>query len=1171
MSRFKLLNNALAMVMGTLLPVSVAIANLQGESSIPIQESLLSVTFKNNKTLNLDVGIGSGAFHASTDANNEIYTITDRGPNIGCDETENILGTKEFCLKDGVLDTSSKVFPDPSFAPTIYKIRLNADSASGTYSILEKIPLRDKDGKAITGLPNPFTSTDTESAYNANAELLKFDANGLDTEALVRLKDGTFWVGEEYGPSLVHIAADGKIINRVVPAGEEGDLSSANYKVSGLLPSILKKRKLNRGIESIAVSPDEQFLYTILQSPLANPDDAAYKKSRTVRILKLALNAGEISKVVGEYVYQIDTPDTFPLDNTTKQNDLKISELIALDTDKLIVLERITKQTKLYRIELANATNILNSQWDKIETTPSLEQTNLTTAAIQAVTKVNVFDSAKDLPDLAAKIESVALLDNQYVALINDNDFAIAGDKTAIRVVRLAEKLNSTPSTLPDLSNVVAVEKDGKAKTTQSRFTGGISVAGKAHSAHVKPELKQTFKVQGTIAVDPADVGKKAQLVVVVSYQDKNVLSPVFFSLTEQGQVQAWDGKLESLPAFKSNVTLSNTVDLTLFEGSLLQNGLFNLYFGYQLENGDLIFSSDALQLDANSDTSTENPSTGATSFRTNILHFNDNHSHLIEENYDLKIDGVTTRVKVGGIGRILQKINEVRGTLENPLVLHAGDAMQGTLYYTLFKGDADVEMLNLFNLDAMTYGNHEFDDGNTNLLRLSKMMNFPLVSANVDFSSSTTELAERVKPYIIKEIAGQKVGIFGLTTTETPNISSPAVGTVFSDEVESAKKVVAALEAQGVNKIVALTHIGYEKDIALAKAVAGIDVIVGGHSHTLLGDFSGLGLTSTGEYPTVANSSRSEPVCIVQAWQYNYVLGQLSVGFDSTGKVTDCAGKATLLIGDTFQRTNAQGTRENVSETVKTQILQSLAKLPAQIITANVTATEALQKYSTQVESKSKEVIGQATGDLLHIRLPGKHSSGVELPNGSLIAPLVSEGFLQQLNSRNYKADMVIQNAGGVRVDVLKGDISIGTAYTLLPFSNTIVVLELTGAEVKQVLEDAISNYADKGNSVASFPYGAGLRYTVTAKNAMNERVSNLEVRDEKGVYSAIDPSKTYKVGTNSFVAAGGDGYATFAQVAKARGFTDTFFDYAESFVNYVREVKTLNVPTETGVTYVP
>ena len=292
----------------------------------------------------------------------------------------------------------------------------------------------DPGGIYVSGSAYDQVRNKTEAAFDKGGQQLPFDPNGLDTEGLVRLKDGTFWIGEEYGPSLVHVAADGKIIERLVPQGLEGDLSGTTYTVTGSLPSILMKRQLNRGIEGIALAPDESALYTIVQNPLANPDADAYKTASATRILKLDLANRQ---VVGEYVYTLDPAESFKNDKSDKQSDVRISELTAVGVDQLVVLERIAKTTKLQAIDLSAATNILGTDWDKAETAPSLEQiaaADLVAKGVTPVTKKLWLDSST-YPELPEKVEGVAIVDGKELVLINDDDFGIEGAKT--RIVRI--------------------------------------------------------------------------------------------------------------------------------------------------------------------------------------------------------------------------------------------------------------------------------------------------------------------------------------------------------------------------------------------------------------------------------------------------------------------------------------------------------------------------------------------------------------------------------------------------------------------------------------------------------------------------------------------------------------------------------------------------------------
>jgi len=391
--------------------------------SIPLDSVTFSDGASYNTSINFETGSGSAAYHQPNEANNIIYSLSDRGVNIKCTDDIKIIGA-ELCK-------SGKIFPVPNFAPTIYKWEHQHHKG---WKLIQAVQLKDRDGNPITGLPNPLTST--EQAFNNKGVAIAYDAEGLDTEAMLKLSDGTFWLGEEYGPSIVHVSASGQVISRLVPTGVDAELATANYDVYGKLPKILAKRKLNRGIESIAVSPDEQFLYFMMQSPLANPNAAAYKTSRNVRLFKV----DRLSEtVIGEYVYHLDLPATFIADHSVKQSDVKISEMVATDTDKLIVLERISATTKLYKIELAGANNILNSDWDQTSTSPSLEQiSDLAGANITPLSKKLMLDTAVDMPgQLPNKIEGVALIDDTRIVLTNDSDFGIAGQTSKIITIKL--------------------------------------------------------------------------------------------------------------------------------------------------------------------------------------------------------------------------------------------------------------------------------------------------------------------------------------------------------------------------------------------------------------------------------------------------------------------------------------------------------------------------------------------------------------------------------------------------------------------------------------------------------------------------------------------------------------------------------------------------------------
>jgi hypothetical protein len=233
--------------------------------------------FPGGKTLDLTVGIGSAAFRHPADPGNVLWTLGDRGPNIACDEVPAVAGVELAGCKQV---RGGRVYPAPSYAPSIYRVIV---SDTG-FRVTDVITLKDRDGHPLNGLPNPLRTATSESPLDGSGRPLAQDVHGIDAEGLVRLGDGSFWIGEENGPSLAHVAADGRLIVRHVPRGTEGEYAGARYTVQGTLPPILARRQANRGIESMAISPDERFLYFIMQNPLANPDAAAYRRARNTRL-----------------------------------------------------------------------------------------------------------------------------------------------------------------------------------------------------------------------------------------------------------------------------------------------------------------------------------------------------------------------------------------------------------------------------------------------------------------------------------------------------------------------------------------------------------------------------------------------------------------------------------------------------------------------------------------------------------------------------------------------------------------------------------------------------------------------------------------------------------------------------------------------------------------------
>jgi hypothetical protein len=392
--------------------------------------TLGTVRFPGGKTLELTVGIGSAAYRRPGDAPDIVYTMSDRGPNFTCEEGVKITGLAigKLCAPD----EKGRVYPVPSYSPTIYGVLLEPEAKR--FRVFEAIAIKGQDGRPVTGLTNPLPGR-TETPIDAEGKKLDFDPSALDAEGLFRAPDGSFWIGEENAPSIVHIGADGRVLRRYVPAGgSKAELAGARYEVADTLPAILAKRQSNRGIESLTGVPDGSALYAMVQNPLANPDAAAFRKARNTRLLRFDPATG---KVTGEWVYQLEDPRSFRLDPSENQSAPRISEMTWLGPDRLLVLERTDGTTKLFEVKLNDgATDIAGSRWDDPATRPTLEQSNdLSGTGVTPLRKRLVLDTA-DHKDLPVKLEGMAVLPDDTLLLVNDDDFGISGERTRIVLVR---------------------------------------------------------------------------------------------------------------------------------------------------------------------------------------------------------------------------------------------------------------------------------------------------------------------------------------------------------------------------------------------------------------------------------------------------------------------------------------------------------------------------------------------------------------------------------------------------------------------------------------------------------------------------------------------------------------------------------------------------------------
>jgi 2',3'-cyclic-nucleotide 2'-phosphodiesterase (5'-nucleotidase family) len=486
------------------------------------------------------------------------------------------------------------------------------------------------------------------------------------------------------------------------------------------------------------------------------------------------------------------------------------------------------------------------------------------------------------------------------------------------------------------------------------------------------------------------------------------------------------------------------------------------------------------------------------------------------------------THANLDNVAKKMAAIKDIRQSKPNALLVDAGDVLTGTLYFNEYKGLADLEFMNIAGYDAMTFGNHEFDLGTATLANFVKAADFPFVSANVNFSQDAN-LKSRFSDTItvnpqkgniyngmIKVVNGEKIGIFGLTTAETPTISSPGADVVFENYIQEAQKAVNSFKALGVNKIVALSHLGYndsavwDNDIELAKAVEGIDVIVGGHTHVKL------------DAP-VLETTGTEPTVIVQANEYNKFLGDLDVTFDGSGKVIANAGK--LIDIATYAKSDAA-----VQQVLDTKYLPKIAELKATVV--GTTAT------------------------VLNGGNPPARVGETNLGN------FIADGMLAKAKTINPNTVIALQNGGGVRETVAAGNVTLESVFKVLPFGNTLAIMNLKGSEIKAALEHAVKTAPGTANG--AFLQVSGLRFTYDSTKPVNEKVLTIEVKNADGTYTALDSTKNYYVATNIFTAKGGDGFTMFADAyAQGRvsepGFVDweMFRDFIAAQPNKVVDAK--------------
>lgn len=474
-----------------------------------------------------------------------------------------------------------------------------------------------------------------------------------------------------------------------------------------------------------------------------------------------------------------------------------------------------------------------------------------------------------------------------------------------------------------------------------------------------------------------------------------------------------------------------------------------------------------------------------AQAFTLEILHFNDFHSRIESINkFDSTCSGEEEKEGAcfGGAARLLTAIDTRRDAAEAEsrpmLVLSAGDVFQGSLFFTTYSGKAELDFMNRLGLDAMVVGNHEFDLGPGPLAEFAQGANFPLIFGNAVITEEPALAPLAVGPRVI-ELGGERVGIVGAVTPDTETISTPGPTVTFEAPAVSIERDVKALSDQGVDRIILLSHLGVPEDIRVAQSVAGIDAIIGGHTHTL---FSNTDETAAYPYPLMVDGPEGVKVPVVSAGAYSKYLGDLALTFDDAGVVTEATGDTALLDAS---------------------------------VTPDPTALDAIGGYSGRIEALKQRRVGEAGADIDGTRESCRTG---ECPMGDLVA----DAMLDRVKGQGVT--IALTNGGGLRASIGAGEVSMGDVLAVLPFQNTLATFNIAGAGIIAALENGVSQVEEGGGR---FPQVAGLRFTWDPKVAPNEgRIREVLVAEGDG-YVPIDPARIYTVVTNNFLRNGGDGYA--------------------------------------------
>lgn len=490
------------------------------------------------------------------------------------------------------------------------------------------------------------------------------------------------------------------------------------------------------------------------------------------------------------------------------------------------------------------------------------------------------------------------------------------------------------------------------------------------------------------------------------------------------------------------------------------------------------------------------------------ILHANDVHSAAAGVNDRGPVYDDTNAV--GGLARVTAFVADEKAKAKVQgkavLALDAGDFWQGTHFFRTGGMPWAREAMRRMPWDAVTLGNHEFDLGCKTLAEYVKVLPFPVLAANLEKNPACPLSTAPLPATVVKDFDGVKVGIIGLANDEGKDISEACPETNFADRATALRRAAAKLEKSGVTHIVAVTHVGYEADQALARAVPAIDVIVGGHTHSVLGDHP----HSEGPYPTVIAHDDGSKTLVVQAGRSTRYLGRLTVSFDDAGRIVRFRGDLEELV-PSLRR----------DEAMHEFVVQSIEAIRAD----------------------QERFVGVNTSTLPDGLDPCREGD-------CLSGMATADAFLAWGRSRGAVA--AILNGGAVRAAMPIGPVTHADLLDIHPFGNRIQVADVSGAVLREALEHGLSEPDVIGPRLLQT---AGLRYRINPAAPVGKRIVSAEIRTKEGIWAPILPENIYRIVTIAYLLGGGDHFSMLGQHAKILETGPLEVDVLEAYLHKAKD----------------